>query len=635
MARAGGGEIVRARKLDANTATIGRGTDCDIQLPDLAVYLRHATITLIEPDALAVQAIGDAPFDLNGRNVTQARFTLADKPTLIFGSHTLSITAGSEHDEAVITISRQAGIAEPADQIRLRRIFSLGPTLFSTRRAAWILGLAILLGCLVAPIGVHYWGWGAAKIHPDRQWSTGPLSAGHAFLAHDCQACHQQAFVSVRDSACLACHRANLDRKSQIRIAANVRALGSPFAPIPAHDHASAARLMRAGIDPADMGQEISAVFARLFDHPAQSCAECHTEHVGMAGQVVRRDGAARVGHAQLKTLDCVSCHRVIHERLPDSIVFDVPGWARHPDFRPVIFVSSQGRQRRAALGDIPHEYSGLSFSHWQHLKDPAVTQAAAKLGPERYNAPLVCSNCHALAGDGRSFVPLDMPHNCSACHDLKYALGDDGQPRMLKHGYPDDVVKQMHDALVSLPQMNVSGVGVARRRPGYVGDTGRDDISGVRLLSPELVNAAIRSVFKQGGLCYGCHAFVQPNGPQSLVYRVTPIRLASRYLPWSAFDHGVPAHRQDAQGRATCVNCHRLIGSKNSSFMTLPHVSECRTCHGAARSATATPASSDCMDCHGYHVADRPLSAAFDNLRRTRMSRAAPTSDETQSGAP
>ena len=48
-----------------------------------------------------------------------------------------------------------------------------------------------------------------ARIHPDQQWSSGPLSKAHAFLETDCKACHAQAFVAVRDETCLSCPQSN------------------------------------------------------------------------------------------------------------------------------------------------------------------------------------------------------------------------------------------------------------------------------------------------------------------------------------------------------------------------------------------------------------------------------------------
>ena len=35
---------------------------------------------------------------------------------------------------------------------------------------------------------------------------TGALSGPHKMLGKDCSACHEKAFVSVRDETCLSCH---------------------------------------------------------------------------------------------------------------------------------------------------------------------------------------------------------------------------------------------------------------------------------------------------------------------------------------------------------------------------------------------------------------------------------------------
>ena len=39
-----GREIVRATRVEGDRLVVGRGADCDIQLTDLAVALRHVTI---------------------------------------------------------------------------------------------------------------------------------------------------------------------------------------------------------------------------------------------------------------------------------------------------------------------------------------------------------------------------------------------------------------------------------------------------------------------------------------------------------------------------------------------------------------------------------------------------------------
>ena len=620
-ARAGGGDIVRTRRIQANVARIGRGADCEIHLPDLAVQLHHATVSIGDGGFISVECARDARLECNGRSVSEAQFRSGDNTILLFGSSKLAFAAGEEPDDIVITISQIAGGGEAADQTRLRQVFT--PVLFSIRSAAWILGAAIVLACIAAPIGIFYFGWGAAKIRPDQQWSPGPLSVGHRFLSHNCQACHQQAFVSVRDDACRTCHRpGNAAGRAHADIALRLRALGNPFAPFGAPDHATMVRQTRALMRGQNPVQLINAGFAKLFGHPPLRCAACHTEHVGAMGQVAARGIPARVTRAQLKTFDCISCHREIRERLPDSTVADAPSWNHHPEFRPLIFLS--GRAMRARLAGISNEDTGIRFSHWQHLNDPAVIDEAVKT--PRYSARLACGNCHVRAADGRSFVPIEMTKDCSACHDLHYAVTANGKALALTHGDPDAAVRDLRAALTS---QQLSNPVAMRRRPGYVGDPYRDPISGERILSSSQVDAFIRGTFHQGGLCYGCHTFTHPAGSQALKYRVLPILKmthrnmgAFNYFPWSAFDHAIPAHHQDSQGRPTCDTCHRDTGSTGASYMTLPLVGECRSCHGASRATKITPASADCMDCHGYHVPDRPLSASFDVLHRLQATK-------------
>ena len=615
-ARAGGGDIVRTRCINANVARIGRGADCEIHLSDLAVQLHHATVSISDGGFISVECARNARFECNSRSVSEAQFRSRDNTILLFGSSKLAFAAGEGPDDIVITISQIGGGGEAADQTRLRRIFT--PALFSIRSAAWILSAAIVLVCIAAPISIFYFGWGAAKIRPDQQWSPGPLSVGHKFLSHNCQACHQQAFVSVRDDACRTCHRpGNAADHAHAEIALRLRALGNPFAPFGAPDHATMVRQMRARVGRQNPVQQVNAVFAELFGHPPLRCAACHTEHVGAMGQVATPGMPARVARAQLKTLDCVSCHRHMRERLPDSIVADAPSWAHHPEFRPLILVS--GHAMRARLADISNEDTGIKFSHWQHLNDPAVIDEAVKT--RRYGARLACGNCHVRAPDGRSFVPIEMTKDCSACHDLHYAVTANGEALALAHGDPDAAVQDLRVALTSEKMSNAVA---SRRRPGFVGDPYRDPMWGERILSSSQVDAVVRATFHQDGLCYGCHSFTHPAG--SFKYRVPPILQvtyknmgAFHYFRWSAFDHAISAHHQDSQGRPACDTCHRDTGSTGDSYMTLPPVSECRSCHGASRLTTKAPASADCTDCHGYHVPDRPLSASFDVLHRTQ----------------
>ncbi len=231
--RAGGGNIIREKKIAGAQAVIGRGADCDIQLPDLAVSLRHATMRQTVRGEIEVEAIGRMSFEADGAFTNHARLRLSDKPKLGFGNHELVLSRGSTPDDAVVTISRRADTQAQIAEADERKVFALSTSMFSRRRAAWALMIALLGLCLALPIAYFYLHRGeplaatTSVFRADAQWESGSLSPGHRFLENNCQACHQKAFVSVRDETCVACHKPGLDKLASLQLAAQMREAGS------------------------------------------------------------------------------------------------------------------------------------------------------------------------------------------------------------------------------------------------------------------------------------------------------------------------------------------------------------------------------------------------------------------------
>ena len=58
--RSGGGDIIRTKTLSTDEPVIGRGSDCDIRIPDLAVALRHAVLRPSGNGRVTVEEIGRA-----------------------------------------------------------------------------------------------------------------------------------------------------------------------------------------------------------------------------------------------------------------------------------------------------------------------------------------------------------------------------------------------------------------------------------------------------------------------------------------------------------------------------------------------------------------------------------------------
>ena len=69
---ADGREIVRAKSYEQSQLTVGRGTECDLHLPDLAVTLHHATIRTVGDGRIQISAAAGLPFVVDGLIMDQS-----------------------------------------------------------------------------------------------------------------------------------------------------------------------------------------------------------------------------------------------------------------------------------------------------------------------------------------------------------------------------------------------------------------------------------------------------------------------------------------------------------------------------------------------------------------------------------
>jgi hypothetical protein len=621
--RAGGGDITRTHELASAEPVIGRSTECDIQLPDLAVSLTHASLQQVGPDRVRLEALKGFSFDINGKQTTQAELQIAANPQAVFGSHTLEFSTGDAPEEVVVTVTR-IGVEQDSGIDTRRGVFSLQSAVVSRRTLAYTLVAAIFLLCLIVPIAAFYVGPNWAMIDPDQQWSSGPLSVGHAFLENDCQSCHQQAFVAVRDATCLTCHQSGMDDAALVRVANDVEAAGSPFAPRPAANHAENDLLLRAKPASAELGAQITAFIQRSFNHPSERCSDCHAEHVGFGSDLALPASAPLPIHAENITLgDCTDCHGAMAQRLEDTAFLDVPDWEGHPEFNANVTIAIEDDQpvlQRIALSQSPTENNGLTFPHDLHNSATGgVARMAIALGEENgYGAALDCGSCHRPDEKYRGFLALDMERDCAACHSLAYASNGE-ELQTLPHGEPERVVTAVQEFYAST-NFNDLQEYLSRRRPGNertIWTTGLAE-------GPFPTNAdeMIDAVFSEGGSCFGCHATSDPDEAGTLNFDFTPVQLTERYLPFGDFDHGVLEHHEDENGNATCLNCHVADSSETSTDVMLPGISECHDCHGAELPFTAAaapvssitahpesmPASAECTQCHGYHATSEPV---------------------------
>ena len=601
---AAGEDIVhRPQLFDDSAVTIGRGGDCEIRLPDLAVSLRHATLTRTGPDRVSVASIAGEPFETDGRFVTSADLTPSSAPKLTFGSHLLTLGLSPE-GAVLVDVTRLESAPEEASASNETRIFSLAGSGFSKRPFAWALVTLGLALCLILPIAA-FATHSNRHIHADQQWSTGPLSKSHAFLAKNCQACHVKAFVSVRDETCLACHQASKDRDVAMRVAQTEHAWGGPEKVSLVMDHAEHDKLSRAAPLPADIPGKIKAVFARTFGHPNDRCASCHLEHLADAPVKTAAGAPAppqpRAVPVLRATNSCAGCHAKLRESLGVTALRDTPDWRHHPEFRPLTartpMAGSQPRLTRVSLVEHPSDYSGLIFSHKSHLSTTGgVARMAAGL---RYpGGALACADCHRPTRDGAGFQPVEMTRDCAACHSLAYGRAANGSPLMLPHGHADKVV-----ATLQAGGYLGTASDVSRKPPGFLAQLGRMFSGRDAERAPPADAAKIRALFAPKGLCVECHAAVAPTDPSSLDYKIVPINQTVRYLPWGDFNHGVPEHQRDAAGKPNCERCHAAPDAEGSSDLLLPRIAECSSCHGKSKEKVVEAASAECKECHSYHA--------------------------------
>lgn len=598
--RATGGEIVRERELADGAVRIGRGADCEVRIADLAVSLHHATLSL-DGGKMRVDATGDQPFGVNGKFVHSATVKPSDNAVLTFGDHRLAV--GGDGGRIVLTLTKveaetEAHGAPDADATG----FAPKRQILSKRRLAWAGFAGIALLCLIVPVLFFTGALDGKLLHPkidtDAQWSSGPLSKAHAFLEDDCQACHTQAFVAVRDETCKACHSGAQTPAMLQQTNARVRAGGSPENASLIADHAPPSRLMWATPTPRNWGSQVIAFARKTFNRPEQSCETCHVEHVG--NPLV---DPPRAKPTLQETETCTGCHTDLDQRLKNTPLRNAPSWPRHPELTPRITMSAEPLQvRRVSMADRPRENNGLTFPHALHASaGGSVARMAQTLGKSGAGGALDCASCHAPDTSGAGFKPVEMESACSSCHSLGFATARG--MRQMPHG---DVSRLVSFLSSSGPPVTGARGQTPRRRPGEAvaarSGGGGSGLSAVQRM---------RGAFSPGGSCYDCHTVSSGDAG----YAIGAVHLADAWLTRGAFDHRTKEHRLDRNGQPNCAACHDAGRSDDARDVMLPRLATCQTCHGkpetAVTSATTVSAPANCSTCHSYHAPARSVPVA------------------------
>jgi predicted CXXCH cytochrome family protein len=640
--RANGRESARLVEIAGDSFTIGRGTDCELQLPDLRVALLHARVSEISPGVVAVEAEGAQTFVSGGRRTRRVELKLAAPRPIDIGPYRLGFR--EEDGRTVIDVTRAEAPLKAMTPEETDAVFTLKGSGLSKRGAAYALMAVVIAACLAFPlwtfghkappmatatIGTRTIGIPAAapqspqmtriNVSAGNMWTAGPLSDAHAFLGADCKACHAAALKSVQDETCLHCHKG-----------------------LQAH---ADAHLMGLSMPPVSVGEQGARAIAAHFGKPVGRCASCHMEHMGQDG-IMNKTSAL-----------CTGCHAKLDQRLGQRAdIGNVADFASvHPQFSPTVVATprdndpvltrrwtvtqlDEARRLREQLirynptrcdgfsigkpnfrgltqlvdrSDVPKaafagDNTGLVFPHALHMSaSGCVASMAHQLGVKTDSTgALGCSSCHTTSPDGKGFVPVEMQRNCSACHSLTFD-NFNGVNRSLPHGQPTLVVATMLDFYKAAATDVARGVGVQDRR--LPGQAAADRTAQLRQVAFSHADSRaadrIRAIFSPGGSCYGCHQILKPTGG-GLNYGVAPVVLQQHFLPRAEFDHS--AHMTAGM---SCEQCHAARSSQSATDVLMPTIESCRSCHAGEH--TLAKVRSPCISCHTFHGAN-PSAAAL-----------------------
>lgn len=554
-----GREIVRERAARGDSITVGRASENTIALPDLAVEQHHLVITQAPDGILHAKAVGTLGFTHDGVHTMEAAIDPVRGGELGLGSYRLEI--GKNDDGRTIITIRKADKDEGEVKDRLEG-FSLGAVLPGKRVMAWTLAVAILVLFLALPIYTHLARDVVAQpdiddqgaVVMDASWSTGALSLAHHGLEDNCEACHVEPFVAVRDQTCKACHGG----------------LG---------DHADPARQV-ASLPAFTGGEAFLWTVAHTFGKPGpNACSDCHTEHEGMTRMEPPRQQF------------CANCHATMDERLADTALGNAADFGTaHPQFQSLVTPERGALEIRLPVDSIASDFNGVKFPHDMHLSDTnGVARMAQRLGINAGGAPLQCDDCHLQTADGVRFLPVSMEDSCESCHSLVYdRVGNTF--RSLTHG---DIAAAQAD-LAAQDRSPRRPVSTGRRRPGLFGPGGLYYSN----FGPPLPLAINRASLAEDGLCGECH---YPALDGSLA--VEPVVQRSRYFQHGWFDHDAhgPAAMGTRDAQQACTTCHAAQTSKSASDFLIPDLESCRDCH-LGEDAREAEVPSTCAMCHSYH---------------------------------
>jgi predicted CXXCH cytochrome family protein len=537
------------RRVTGPLLNIGRGSKSQIHLPDARVALNHARITVAGSDVSVERAEG--AFEVNGRPVDSARLAVGD--VVEIGPYNILVEEPPAGLPLALAVSADENAARSGNLVR--RALMRAPKL-SKRRLSYLAFFGVLLLTLVIPLVPEFVD-SRGPVEPGsmremlreivpvvagnfaQAWNPGPVSRGHQVFGSDCRACHQFAFLQVRDSACVTCHKSIKEHVPRVELTG-----------------------------------------ARGIAFMQTRCAECHRDHKGM--QMAPRAQEL-----------CADCHADIKEAAREAQSGNVTDFVRdHPQFRVSLLDASHPDRIRRVRQAEPRpadmvERSNLKFNHALHLDPRGIRD------PEERARILDCADCHQPGEGGRLIAPVTMEKHCQSCHSL--AFEPKVTSRQVPHGSEAavfTVLREFYARLVlgDVPPGVVPPPDLQRVRPGAEIDY-QERQQALRI-ADERALRVLRELYETRDVCSTCHYISRD---PATGYKVAPVRLNRVWMPMAMFSHAKHATEQ-------CASCHDVARSKDAADIAMPNADRCRDCHVGAR-AVLGKVTSDCATCHRFHA--------------------------------
>ena len=552
------------RRIAGSVFIIGRGTQCQIHLPDPRVALSHARITVTDEGAVIEAEPGH--IQVNGQAAQNIKLSTGDR--IEVGPYLLQIETAPEDIPLALSITLTSPL-EGVNGEGHNRVAQT-ETRLSKRRLSYLAFIGVLVLSLLVPVAAEllsrFSSPAAVKLQKGsvgqvtqavsakftQSWNPGPLSQGHQPFAADCLACHQIPFKHARDQECVTCHK-------RIKEHVPAKALTGPQ-----------------GIAFRDI-----------------RCAECHRDHKGQ--QMAPR--------AQEQ---CAECHADVEKLAADAHSEKAIDFrTEHPQFRLSLLDADksklvrrvrQGRQNAAQLV----EHSNLKFNHKLHLDPDGVRdpdgkrdQAGARDAQGRRTV-MQCADCHEADDGGRLMKPIVMEQHCQKCHSL--AFEPQVTKRQVPHGSEAEMATMLREFYARLVLGDVPpGVNppadLRRTRPGAV--LNYPERQAALQIANQKAKQVLYDMFEKRKVCSTCH-HVKRTGDET-GWEVAPVRIAQVWMPQAIFTHA--KHTTE-----DCASCHDVKNSKDSKDIAMPNIEKCRECHVGAKPVSGK-VTSDCATCHKFHA--------------------------------